>query len=105
MFSDTLLPLNIRKTKTVQGTRPEDIEAEDPDEMLKQFDEKFCTLQTTKDFYTPEMLWRYHKQQAASKDLVCRDGMWGVLRTHDGEHREGVPQCIEGAKSGTLVFT
>jgi hypothetical protein len=58
-------------------------------------------MEQTKDFFTPEMYKKYISSNIDPKQIVWRCGKWGILRTPDGKHRDGVPQCVEGEGTGT----
>jgi hypothetical protein len=83
-----------------QGIATTEMDAEDPAEMLKQFDEKFCRMETTMDFFTPELYKKYINIPFHPKQLVFRGGKYGILRTRDNIFREGVPQIYEGVTTG-----
>ena len=84
-----------------QGVATEAIDAEDPEQMIQQYDDKFCRMEQTKDFFTTEMYKKYISSNIDPKQIVWRCGKWGILRTPDGKHRDGVPQCVEGEGTGT----
>ena len=68
----------------------------DPTEMLKSFTTKYTTLEYTYDFFTPDNYKKYFHKDPDPTLIVCRAGIWGVLRVPDGKTRMNVPQIREG---------
>ena len=93
-------PSSAHVTCAYKGISTEDIEQLDPDRMLNQYDDKFCKMTYTWDFFSPELYKKYISKTFDPASLIMRCGKWGLKVVPDGKSRPGVPQITEGVSTG-----